>query len=88
MAPKPTTNDWRELVAVGCVAGDLTALGIARYAGVDLATAEAAIGSAREEGAFHDDGTVATKTTNAAANNLCTNATIIKIYRRRHHRQH
>jgi DNA-binding CsgD family transcriptional regulator len=59
MAPKPTTNDWRELVAVGCVAGDLTALGIARYAGVDLATAEAAIESAREEGAFHDDGTVA-----------------------------
>jgi len=58
MARNPSTADWRDLVAIGCVAGDLTALGIARYAGVDLATAEKAIEAARTEGAFHADGTV------------------------------
>lgn len=58
MATNRPTTDWRELIAIGCVAGDLTPVGIARYAGVDLATAETAIESARAEGAFSADGTI------------------------------
>lgn len=58
MAPDRSTTEWRELIAIGCVAGDLTPVGIARYAGVDLAAAEAAIESASAEGAFNTDGTV------------------------------
>lgn len=44
---------WRELVAVGIVANDLSATTIARCAGVSLATAQAALAAARSEGVLH-----------------------------------
>ena len=46
---------WRELVAVGIVANDMSATTIARCAGVSLVTAQAAIAAAREEGVLSGD---------------------------------
>jgi DNA-binding CsgD family transcriptional regulator len=43
------TPPWRELLAVGLVAGDLTPAGIARYGGVTLAEAHTALEQARAE---------------------------------------
>ena len=43
-------DDWAELVATGLVAGDLTPLGISRYAGVPLAAASRALEAAEASG--------------------------------------
>lgn len=47
-------EDWAELVATGLVAGDLTPLGISRYAGVPLAAASRALEGAESAGALRD----------------------------------
>ena len=49
---------WETLIAVGLVAEDLTASGIARFAGVHTAEAENAIDIARKEGVIDDDGRI------------------------------
>lgn len=46
---------WRELIAVGIVANDLSATTIARCAGVSVAAAQAALASARTEGILDGD---------------------------------
>jgi DNA-binding CsgD family transcriptional regulator len=51
-------NDWQQLVAIGLVAGDTSAGGIARFAGVHVAEAEAAIAAAQMVGVLREDGTV------------------------------
>lgn len=53
-----TAVDVRTLVAVGVVAGDLTAPGIARYAQVHPALAERALADARQSGIISADGQV------------------------------
>lgn len=53
-----TRDDWQELIAVGLVAGELSSLAIARYAGVHPSRAEAALVSAREAGVINPDGSV------------------------------
>jgi DNA-binding CsgD family transcriptional regulator len=58
MAPDRVPAAWSELLAVGCVADDVSAFGIARYAGVDLATADAALAEAVEAGVLTADGGV------------------------------
>lgn len=50
--------EWRHLVAIGCVAGDLAPAAIARYAGVHLAEAEQALLDARLDGVIAEDGTI------------------------------
>lgn len=50
--------DWRTLVAIGLVAGDLSPLGVARAAGVHLATAEAAVSAAAAAGVLDEAGRV------------------------------
>jgi DNA-binding CsgD family transcriptional regulator len=49
------TPPWTELIAVGLVAGDLTPAGIARYAGVTLPEAHAALEEARRDGTLTGD---------------------------------
>ncbi|MGA0877710.1 MAG: LuxR C-terminal-related transcriptional regulator [Ilumatobacteraceae bacterium] len=51
-------DDWQALVAVGLIAGDLSPIAIARYAGVHPSHAEAALTSAREAGIINPDGSV------------------------------
>ena len=51
-------HDWQELLAVGMVAGDMSAAGIARFAGVHVAVAEAAISTGKMVGVLAEDGTV------------------------------
>jgi DNA-binding CsgD family transcriptional regulator len=58
----PPSSTWGELLAVGIVADDLSPAAIARYAGVPLATAVAALDLARTEGAFTADGAVEPRT--------------------------
>jgi hypothetical protein len=58
MAPDRVPAPWSELLAVGCVADDVSAFGIARYAGVDLATADAALAEAVAAGVLTADGVV------------------------------
>ena len=50
-------QDWQELLAVGMVAGNLTPAGIARFAQVHVAEAEAAVAAAVEAGVLREDGT-------------------------------
>lgn len=52
------SDDWQPLVAVGLVAGELTTLAIARYAGVHPSRAEAALASAHDAGVINPDGSV------------------------------
>ncbi|MEN9504785.1 MAG: hypothetical protein RI958_711, partial [Actinomycetota bacterium] len=51
--------DWRPLVAVGLVAGQLSAASIARYGGVHVAEGERALAAARASGVLCDDGVIA-----------------------------
>jgi DNA-binding CsgD family transcriptional regulator len=51
----PGATPWTELLAVGLVAGDVTAAGIARYARVTLTDAHAALARARAEGILAGD---------------------------------
>lgn len=51
-------HDWQHLIAVGLVAGDTSVSGIARFAGVHLAEAEAAVDAAQTVGVLREDGTV------------------------------
>jgi len=52
------SEDWKSLIAVGLVAGDLIGSGIARYAGVHLSEAEAALEMARQSGVLDADDAV------------------------------
>ena len=54
---QPTGRE-RSIVAAGVVAGDLTSAGVARFAGVHLADAVAALEWCRAEGILRADGTV------------------------------
>jgi DNA-binding CsgD family transcriptional regulator len=54
--------EWDELLAVGLVAEDLSPSGIARYAGVPLAAAHAALERAHREGVTTTDGRVEPRT--------------------------
>ncbi len=54
--------DWQELIAVGLVADDPTPAGIARFAGVPLPAAMAAVERARAEGVPIDDDPVPART--------------------------
>lgn len=47
---------WRNLIAVGVIAEDVSPIAIARYAGVDRQTASDAIAFARDSGALTDTG--------------------------------
>lgn len=47
-------DDWQELLAIGLIAGDLSSLGIARYAGVPVAAATRALGAAEAAGVLTD----------------------------------
>ena len=51
-------QDWQQLIAVGLVAGDTSAGGIARFAGVHMAEAEAAVANGKLVGILSEDGTV------------------------------
>ena len=51
-------RDWQQLIAVGLVAGDTSAGGIARFAGVHMAEAEAAVANGKLVGILSEDGTV------------------------------
>ncbi len=51
-------QDWQQLIAVGLVAGDTSVGGIARFAGVHMAEAEAAVANGKLVGILSDDGTV------------------------------
>ena len=55
-------QDWQELVAVGLVADDVSPAGIARFAGVPLAAAMAALERARAEGLPLDEGPLPART--------------------------
>jgi DNA-binding CsgD family transcriptional regulator/tetratricopeptide (TPR) repeat protein len=56
LASKFEPISWREIVAVGVVANDLSAQVIARCVGIDVASAEAALASAREQGVLGPHG--------------------------------
>lgn len=49
---------WRELIAIGLVAQDLTASGLARYGRVHAAVAEDALAGCREAGIIAPDGSI------------------------------
>jgi DNA-binding CsgD family transcriptional regulator len=51
-------RDWQQLIAVGLVAGDTSVGGIARFAGVHMAEAEAAVANGKLVGILSEDGTV------------------------------
>ncbi len=51
-------QDWQQLIAVGLVAGDTSVGGIARFAGVHMAEAEAAVANGKLVGILSEDGTV------------------------------
>lgn len=51
-------DDWRSLVAVGIVAGELTPLAIARYAGVHPSRAQDALSEGLAAGVINPDGSV------------------------------
>ena len=51
-------QDWQQLIAVGLVAGDTSAAGIARFAGVHMAEAEAAVANGKMVGVLSDVGSV------------------------------
>lgn len=52
------TVEWREMVAVGIVAGDLSSIAIARYGGFDPDEAVRALDSARAAGVIGSDGSI------------------------------
>lgn len=57
--PDNTTVEWRSLVAIGLVAGELSAASIARYGSVHIAEGEHALAAARASGLLSDDGLIA-----------------------------
>ena len=63
-------DPWRELLAAGLVAGDTSPAGVARYGGVPLTDATAALDAARAEGALAPDGTVPERTAAALVADL------------------
>lgn len=54
--PRQRPDWWRPIVAIGVVAGDLTARAIVRYGNVAMGNAEAALEAARTAGVLGDDG--------------------------------